>query len=132
MKKKYIVFLTAVAVVVAAAALTCPREAQHRKAVMTVVADLLDDDLTAKASGGGGAFDVWAILASKLGTDVANSIMDTRFHVHNYLVLSVGTLDMDSKQEVISVGCFGHVSTFDKQQLIEALDKKTGSSMISF
>ena len=53
------------------------------------------------------------------GIEVA---LNTKLKVHNYYLFNTTSVRMDGKDQLMSVGMFGHVFTFDKDMLKERLE----------
>ena len=104
---------------------TCPDRQDHEDAIQEVtkawVGDKVDDNLGA-ITGVGGVFGDLINKAIKeltgFGTDkVISSYLD----VKNYLVCSVGRMSIgDNEDKIVSLGVFGHVFTFGKDDIEKA------------
>ena len=104
---------------------TCPDRRDHEAAIQEVtkawVGDKVDDNLSS-ITGIGGAFGDLINKAIKeltgFGTDkVISSYLD----VKNYVVCSVGRMSIGSSEEkMVSLGVFGHVFTFGKEDIEKA------------
>ena len=105
--------------------LTCPERQDHEAAIQEVtkawVGDKVDENLGA-ITGGGGIFGDLINKALKeltgFGTDkVISSYLD----VKNYVVCSVGSMSIgDNEDKMVSLGVFGHVFTFGKEDIEKA------------
>ena len=104
---------------------TCPKAADHEAAIQEVtkawVGDKVDDNLGA-ITGVGGAFGELINKAIKeltgIGTD---KIISHYLDVKNYVVCSVGRMAIsDSEEKMVSLGIFGHVFTFGKEDIEKA------------
>ena len=104
---------------------TCPDKQDHERAIQEVtkawVGDKVDDNLGA-ITGVGGVFGDLINKAIKeltgFGTDkVISSYLD----VKNYIVCSVGRMSIgDNEEKMVSLGMFGHVFTFGKEDIEKA------------
>ena len=104
---------------------TCPGREAHEQAIQEVtkawVGDKVDENLGA-ITGVGGVFGDLINKALKeltgFGTDkVISSYLD----VKNYLVCSVGRMSIgDNEDKMVSLGLFGHVFTFGKEDIEKA------------
>ena len=104
---------------------TCPGREDHEQAIQEVtkawVGDKVDENLGA-ITGVGGVFGDLINKALKeltgFGTDkVISSYLD----VKNYLVCSVGRMSIgDNEDKMVSLGLFGHVFTFGKEDIEKA------------
>ena len=49
--------------------------------------------------------------------------LNSKLKMHDYLVLNTTYVRMDGEEQLLSLGMFGHVFTFDKQMLREKLEE---------
>ena len=108
--------------------MTCPDRADHEAAIQEVtkawVGDKVDENLSG-ITGVGGVFGDLINKALKeltgFGTDkVISSYLD----VKNYVVCSVGRMSIgDNEEKMVSLGMFGHVFTFGKEDIEKAWSK---------
>ncbi len=113
------------AILFATMVFTCPDRHDHEAAIQEVtkawVGDKVDDNLSS-ITGIGGAFGDLINKAIKeltgFGTDkVISSYLD----VKNYVVCSVGRMSIgNSEEKMVSLGVFGHVFTFGKEDIEKA------------
>ncbi len=100
---------------------TCPDKYDHQQAVRHVVTNVVDetiednvpDDIPFVGLAG-------SVVASKL----VETFLDSRLEVTNYYVLSVGRVDFNGRQRLVSVGAFGHIFTFDEEDVKQAIKDK--------
>ena len=113
------------AILFATMVFTCPDEHDHEMAVQEVtkawVVDKVDENLGA-ITGVGGVFGDLINKAIKeltgIGTD---KIISKYLDVSNYVVCSVGRVNIgDGEQKMVSLGVFGHVFTFGKEDIEKA------------
>ena len=96
-------------------AVTCPSQDDHQEAVAKVVHEYVNSNFTDSD-----------VAAAVVGSFFANGIIDVAIRkfvtADKYLIFSIGSLNgMDGSKERISFGIFGHVFTFNKEQLEERL-----------
>ena len=113
------------AILFATMVFTCPDRSAHETAIQEVtkewVGDKVDENLGA-ITGVGGVFGDLINKALKeltgFGTDkVISSYLD----VKNYVVCSVGRMSIgDNEDKMVSLGLFGHVFTFGKEDIEKA------------
>ncbi len=113
------------AILFATMVFTCPKPEDHEKAIQEVTKAWVDDkvdDKLGSITGVGGVFGDLINKALKeltgFGTDkVISSYLD----VKNYLVCSVGRMSIgDGEEKMVSLGMFGHVFTFGKEDIEKA------------
>lgn len=102
----------------AVAVISCPDRQDHKDAIMEVVSGAINDELQTSDKD---SQEISAFFGS-LGSSVAGYLLDNRLTVKNYFVFSVGELkDLESVDQKVSVGVFGHVFTGGKEQLKKAI-----------
>lgn len=116
------------AILFATMVFTCPDRQKHEEAIQEVtkawVGDKVDENM-GNITGMGGVFGDLINKALKeltgFGTDkVISSYLD----VTNYLVCSVGHMSIGNNEEkMVSLGLFGHVFTFGKEDIEKAWSK---------
>ena len=113
------------AILFATMVFTCPDRTDHETAIQEVtkawVGDKVDENLDA-ITGVGGVFGDLINKAIKeltgIGTD---KVISNYLDVKNYLVCSVGRMAIgDNKEKMVSLGVFGHVFTFGKDDIEKA------------
>lgn len=113
--KKFLIALACLAALAGIAAVTCPDKQAHKDAIMSVVNEKINESLDPS--------DL-SIFAESLGTALVGIVLENRLTVKNYFVFSTGALrDLDDLSRTVSVGVFGHVFTFSKEDLDRALEE---------
>ena len=116
------------AILFATMVFTCPSEADHEAAIQEVTKSWVGDKVDENLSGITGVGGVFGDLIDKalkeltgFGTDkVISSYLD----VKNYVVCSVGRMAIgDGEEKMVSLGVFGHVFTFGKDDIEKAWSK---------
>lgn len=116
------------AILFATMVFTCPSRADHEAAIQEVtkawVGDKVDENL-GSITGVGGVFGDLINKALKeltgFGTD---KVISNYLDVKNYLVCSVGRMSIgDNEEKMVSLGAFGHVFTFGKEDIEKAWSK---------
>ena len=117
--KKLIITLLILLGIGAVAVVTCPDRQAHKEAIMSVVNESINDELHTDDK------DAQALSAlfGSIGSSVAGYVIDNRLIVDNHFVYSTGVQkDFDGVDKQVSVGVFGHVFTFGKEDLKKALN----------
>ena len=113
------------AILFATMVFTCPSRADHEAAIQEVtkawVDDKVDENL-GSITGVGGVFGDLINKALKqltgFGTD---KVISNYLDVKNYVVCSVGRMSIgDNEEKMVSLGAFGHVFTFGKEDIEKA------------
>ncbi|MBQ7205229.1 MAG: DUF4339 domain-containing protein [Muribaculaceae bacterium] len=104
---------------------TCPDRKAHEDAIQEVTKQWLEEKVQDKVNAITGTEGFGSVVGDIFGkfvaelTDKSTDIAVTQYlDVKNYMVCSVGTISIgDSKDNMVSLGIFGHVFTFDKEDL---------------
>ncbi len=112
----FIIFFGGIAVV------TCPDKEAHTDAIMSVVNEKINDNVRDENKSTKPIDQVVGLFGGKLISGISSFVLDQMFHVENHFVYSQGIITtLDGTQKTISIGVFGHVFTFDKEDLDKAL-----------
>lgn len=119
--KKLVITLLVLLGIGAVAVVTCPDRQAHKDAIMEVVNASIHDEMNPTNSDEEGL----SMLFGSIGSSVAGNFIDNRLTVKNYFVYSAGLLkDFDGVDKQVSVGVFGHVFTFGKEDLKKAIKRE--------
>lgn len=119
MKKVFIAIVVLLAVA-GIAVLTCPDNAAHKEAIMSVINEKINESVGKDTAEGDEGI---AVFASSLGSGIIGYVLDNRLSVKNHFVFSTGEIrHLDGETERLSIGVFGHVFTFSKEDLDKALE----------
>lgn len=117
--KKTLIAIISLLIVGAAAVVTCPDKQAHKDAIMSVVNEKINDELKTDDAEMQGL----SALFGSLGSGIAGRIIDNRLVVKNYFLWSTGELqDLNGEYNQVSVGVFGHIFTFNKEDLDKAIN----------
>ena len=117
--KNVLIAIVAVLVVGVAAVMTCPDKQAHKDAIMAVVNEKINEELKTDEADMLGL----SALFGSIGTGIASRIVDNRLVVKNHFLWSTGEFqNLDGEYDQISVGVFGHIFTFNKEDLDKAID----------
>ena len=117
--KKCLIVLLVLLGIGAVAVVTCPDKAAHKDAIQSIVKEKIEEELKVDAENGLGG------LLSGIGSSVSEWIIDKGLTVENHFVYSVGKFNTGEEIQTVSVGVFGHVFTFSKEDLDQALKQYT-------
>jgi hypothetical protein len=119
MKKVFIAIVVLLAIA-GIAVLTCPDKAAHKEAIMLVINEKINESVGKETDEGDEGI---AVFASSLGSGIIGYVLDNRLSVKNHFVFSTGEIrHLDGETERLSIGVFGHVFTFSKEDLDKALE----------
>ena len=118
--KKAIISLLVILALGAIAVVTCPDKQAHKDAIMSVVNEKIDDELKLPD----GEAEGLSVILGSIGSGVAGFFLESRLNVKNNFVYSVGEIkDLEGNYQTISVGVFGHVFTFKKEDLDKVINE---------
>ena len=114
--KKFLTLLFIVGVAVLMTA-TCPNEEAHRQVIKERLNKAVKAEVDEKVGKGFGS------IGSVFTKPVVKSVLKRKFHVDNYVVLSIGRLEMKDSEQIISVGLLNHVFTGSSERFQQEIDK---------
>jgi len=115
--KKFLIFLFVLIALAVVAVVTCPDRDAHKDAIMSVLDQKIDEIVASESS------SELSALGTAIGTSLAEFAVDKRLTVKNYFVFSTGEMLLDEEPRRLSVGVFGHVFTFSKEDLDKMLEE---------
>ena len=117
--KKAFIAIFAVLVLGAVAVVTCPDKQAHKDAIMAVVNEKINEELKTDDAD----YQGLSALFGSIGSGIAGGIVENRLLVKNHFLWSTGEFqNLDGEYNRISVGVFGHIFTFHKEDLDKAVD----------
>jgi F0F1-type ATP synthase membrane subunit b/b' len=115
--KKFLIYAI-VLIAVIAMAKTVPDKKAHKKAMMEAVKAYVDEEASERGMGDN--------ILTDLGKGIVNKTIEvalnSKLEVDNYLIFNTTHVELDDETQVLSLGALGHVFTFDKQMLRDALE----------
>ena len=117
--KKILLFILVLTAIAGVCVVTCPDKEAHTEALKEELSDILTEEL----SRGGNKPDM-VMLGSIIGTGFGGLVIDNMLKVNNYFVCSIGTVTLDGKTRVVSIGVLNHVFTPDKKDIEKAVQNK--------
>ena len=118
--KKVIIPISVLLVLLVAAVVTCPNKQAHKEAMMAAINEKIDEELKTDDEDMQGL----SVLFGAIGSGIAGRIVDNRLVVNNHFLWSTGKIrDFDGNYRMASVGVFGHVFTFDKEDIDKAIEE---------
>lgn len=120
MKKVLLAIIALLVLGAVAAVVTCPDKQKHKEAIMAVVNEKINEELQTDNED---LLELNAVFGS-LGSGIAGKIVDNRLKVKNHFLWSTGEIkDLKGEYQQISIGVFGHIFTFNKEDLDRAIDE---------
>lgn len=122
MKKTILIILAVIIGLSAVAVVTCPKKQDHKDAIMNAIKELMAEELEKEKDDFGDSYSLVAGLSS-----IAENVLGWAFNesliVKNRFLYSEGFIQEGSQQKRISVGVFGHVFTFIKEDLKKMIEE---------
>ena len=115
---KKLIGLVIVVVIAFVMAMTVPDKKAHKSAMMKAVKEYVDEEAANRGFADNGLTRVGKNLVVK----TIEEVLSNKLKVTNYFLFNTTHIEMKEKDKLLSVGVFGHVFTFDKEMLRDALE----------
>ena len=115
-KALFLILIVGVAIVMV---FTKPEKAAHKEAMMKVIAEYVEDEAEDRGFG----HNVLTNLGKGAVRSAASLALDLKLKLDDYFLVNATHIRMNGKDQILSLGLFGKVITFDKNMLREALEK---------
>ena len=122
--KKFLIFLGVIAIAALALMVTTPDRQQHVDSIKSVMTGAVNAELRDNRIEG-----PLASIASATATMAVDKYLNTNFLVRDHRFYSLGFIDNNGEFQIVSVGVFNHVYTFNEDQAREMIKKKLGSML---
>ena len=117
---KKLIGLVIVVVIAFVMAMTVPDKKAHKSAMMKAVKEYVDEEAANRGFADNGLTRVGKNLVVK----TIEEVLSNKLRVTNYFLFNTTHIEMeDETNKLLSLGMFGHVFTFNKDMLREALEK---------
>ena len=116
---KKLLALVAVLLVALLMTQTVPDKQAHKEAMMKAITEFVD----AEAEDRGFGDNLLTNIGKGVIVKTAEVALNTKLHVNNYYLFNTTSVHLKGKDQVLSLGLFGHVFTFDKEMLHEKLQE---------
>ena len=115
---KKLIGLVIVVLIAFVMAMTVPDKKAHKSAMMKAVKEYVDEEAANRGFADNGLTRVGKNLVVK----TIEEVLSNKLRVTNYFLFNTTHIEMKEKDKLLSVGMFGHVFTFDKEMLRDALE----------
>ena len=116
---KKLLFLVVVLLVAVLMTQMRPSKAEHKAAMMKAVKELVDEEAENKGLKDNGL--------TRFGKNVVNKAIEvalgSKLRLDDYYLFNTTHVRLKGEDKLLSVGMFGHVFTFDKKMLRDALEE---------
>ena len=98
--------------------LTVPDKQAHKEAMMKAVDEYVSEEAESRFGD-----NVLTNIGKNVAVKTIELALNSKLEVHNYLLWNTTSVHLKDKDQLLSVGMFGHVFTFDKDMLREKLEE---------
>ena len=98
-----------------------PDKQAHKEAMMKAVTEFVDEEADQRGFGD----NVLTNLGKSVVLKTIETALNSKLKVNNYYILNTTHVRLQGKDQILSLGIFGHVFTFDKEMLREKLEEAT-------
>ena len=116
MKKLLVVII--VLLVAILMALTVPDKQKHKDAMMAAVKEFVEEEAVDKLGD-----NILAKLGKGVVVKTVETALNSKLKVDNYYLFNTTHVRLKGEDQILSLGMFGHVFTFDKQMLRDKLNE---------
>ena len=121
---KKLLALVAVLLLAVIMILTVPDKAAHKEAMMNAVAEYVDEEVDNRGIGD----NILGRISKGVITKTVETALNMKLKMNNYYLWNTTYVRLKGKDQLLSVGLFGHVFTFDKKMLREKLQEAMSES----
>lgn len=115
--KKYLLIIIVLLVAVLMV-LTVPDKAKHKEAMMEAINEYVEEEAVDKLGD-----TVLARLGKGVIVKTVETALNSKLKIENYYLFNKTYVRLDGEDQMLSLGMFGHVFTFDKEMLREKLEE---------
>ena len=98
--------------------LTVPDKQAHKEAMMKAVDEYVSEEAESRFGD-----NVLTNIGKNVAVKTIELALNSKLDVHNYLLWNTTSVHLKDKDQLLSVGLFRHVFTFDKEMLREKLEE---------
>ena len=118
MKKLLVVVI--VLLVAVLMTMTVPDKQEHKEAMMKAINEFVEEEAEQRLGD-----NVLAKLGKSVVVKTVETALNSKLKVNNYYLFNTTHVRLKGEDQILSVGMFGHVFTFDKKMLREKLEEAT-------
>jgi hypothetical protein len=115
--KKYLLIIIVLLVAVLMV-LTVPDKAKHKEAMMEAINEYVEEEAVDKLGD-----NVLARLGKGVIVKTVETALNSKLKIENYYLFNKTYVRLDGEDQMLSLGMFGHVFTFDKEMIREKLEE---------
>ena len=99
--------------------ITTPDKQPHNEAMMSAIRDFVDDEADSLGLGDNVLTDIGKGIVNK----TVEKALNMKLEMHDYLLFNTTYVKLKGEEQMLSLGLFGHVITFDKKMLRTKLEE---------
>ena len=99
-------------------AMSVPDKQAHKEAMMKAIDEYVAEEAESRFGD-----NVLTNLGKSVAVKTIELALNSKLEVHNYLLWNTTSVHLKGKDQLLSVGMFGHVFTFDKEMLRQKLEE---------
>lgn len=113
--------------------LTCPKPEQHKEVLSSVITATVNDAANDSTNTTGNELidNAFRSISNAFAGKVVEAAVDNLVTVDNYVVCSLGKVNYNGKDYVVSLGLLGHIFTVDEDDLQKAAEQYYKKSEIN-
>ena len=115
--KKLIVFVIVLLIAVLMT-MTVPDKQEHKEAMMKAINEFVEEEAEQRLGD-----NVLAKLSKGVVVKTIETVLNSKLKVDNYYLFNTTHVRLKGEDQILSLGMFGHVFTFDKKMLREKLEE---------
>jgi len=115
--KKYLLIIIVLLVAVLMV-LTVPDKAKHKEAMMEAINEYVEEEAVDKLGD-----NLLARLGKGVIVKTVETALNSKLKIDNYYLFNKTYVRLDGEDQMLSLGMFGHVFTFDKEMIREKLEE---------
>ena len=117
--KKFLIFIGIIAAIAIALMVTTPDKQQHHDTIKEVLSRAVNAELRDNNIDG-----AVASIGSVFAMNAVDEFLNRSLLIRDHRFYNIGVIDYDGEFQMVSVGVFNHVYTFDENQARELIKTK--------
>ncbi len=117
--KKFLIFIGIIAAIAIALMATTPDKQQHHDTIKEVLSRAVNAELRDNKIDG-----AVASIGSVFAMNAVDEFLNRSLLIRDHRFYNIGVIDYDGEFQMVSVGVFNHVYTFDENQARELIKTK--------
>ncbi len=120
---KFLLFLLIILITCGVGIISCPKYEDHHSTIKQEINQVINKEVSSHINNDSNEESFWTLLASSICSNITEYLIDNKLYVDNHFIFSVGKINIDGEEQIVSIGAFNHVFTQIKEQVNEYLSK---------